>query len=168
MKKRIIAIVLVALLACSFCTALAASYVRPYATPTWVRKGPGLGYKIFSKVYVGNTYKYLGKSTDSRGVKWYKISFSGGTGWVSSLHASLVSGSTGRDVKNSPYTSHGTHVTAKKNTTVRAGSGSGYMKLGTLYRGERVTFTGTKRNGWYQIKFHGKSGWVKASHVKKS
>ena len=167
MKKKIIAILLLAILTCSFTSALAA-YVRPFATPTWVRTGPGLSYKIFSKVYVGNTYAYKGSSTDSRGVKWYKISFSGGTGWVSSLHASLVSSSTGVDKKNSPYTSYGTHVTARKNTTVRAGAGTKYKKLGTLYRGERVTFTGTKKNGWYQIKFHGKSGWVKSSHVKKS
>ncbi len=38
----------------------------------------------------GHVGEYLGKtSTDSRGVKWYKISYKGATGWVSSKYSKL-------------------------------------------------------------------------------
>ena len=38
----------------------------------------------------GNTYTYQGVSRfDSRGMGWHKISYNGGTGWVSSRYSEL-------------------------------------------------------------------------------
>ena len=55
-----------------------------------VRKGPGLGYKKIGVLYEGDSAKYLGKSQkDDRGVRWYKISWKGSSGWVSSRYTYL-------------------------------------------------------------------------------
>lgn len=56
----------------------------------WQRKGPGLGYAKIRSIPDGTTVTYLDKSsTDSRGVKWYKISYKGKSGWVSSKYAKV-------------------------------------------------------------------------------
>ena len=55
-----------------------------------VRTGAGLGYGALGTLYKGHTASYLGSTRyDSRGVAWYKVSFHGSTGWVSSTYASL-------------------------------------------------------------------------------
>lgn len=57
---------------------------------TYVRTGPGKDYGSFDIMYYGDEAAYLNKSSvDSRGVVWYKISWYGDTGWVSSKYTSL-------------------------------------------------------------------------------
>lgn len=57
---------------------------------TNVRTGPGLKYKILDVMYDGDEATYLNKSSkDDRGVVWYKISWYGDTGWVSSKYTEL-------------------------------------------------------------------------------
>ena len=56
-----------------------------------LRKGPGLDYAEIGMMKKGQSAKYLGeKKKDSRGVAWYKVSFNGKTGWVSSKYGKLV------------------------------------------------------------------------------
>ncbi len=47
---------------------------------------------------------------------------------------------------------------------VRAGAGTTYDKLGTLSEGTAVTATG-KADGWYQVKYGDKTGYVSAEYV---
>ena len=55
-----------------------------------LRKGPGLDYTDIGTVKKGKTASFLGTTkNDSRGVTWYKVSFNGKTGWVSSRYAKL-------------------------------------------------------------------------------
>ena len=57
----------------------------------YLRKGPGLGYAETVVMKTGKTAGYLGQSKkDNRGVTWYKVSFNGRTGWVSSRFSKLV------------------------------------------------------------------------------
>ena len=57
----------------------------------YLRKGPGLGYAETVVMKTGKTASYLGQSKkDNRGVAWYKVSFNGKTGWVSSRYSKLV------------------------------------------------------------------------------
>ena len=52
-----------------------------------LRKGPGLDYAEAGMMKAGKTAKYLGSTKkDYRGVKWYKVRYSGITGWVSSRY----------------------------------------------------------------------------------
>ena len=55
-----------------------------------VRSGPGLHYSELGMLKNGATAAYLGEhSTDERGVTWYKVSYNGGSGWVSSRYCTL-------------------------------------------------------------------------------
>ena len=55
-----------------------------------LRKGPGLDYTDIGTMKKGKTASFLGTTKkDSRGVTWYKVSFNGKTGWVSSRYAKL-------------------------------------------------------------------------------
>ena len=57
----------------------------------YLRKGPGLSYAKTVVMKTGKTASYLGESKkDNRGVAWYKVSFNGKTGWVSSRYSKLV------------------------------------------------------------------------------
>ena len=56
-----------------------------------LRKGPGLDYAEAGMMKAGKTAKYLGSTKkDARGVAWYKVSFNGRTGWVSSRYSKRV------------------------------------------------------------------------------
>lgn len=56
-----------------------------------VRKGPGLDYDTMGTVASGKTLTFLGFiKKDDRGVAWYKVSFNGKTGWISSKYAKIV------------------------------------------------------------------------------
>ena len=56
-----------------------------------LRKGPGLDYAEAGIIKAGKTAKYLGTTRkDARGVAWYKVSFNGKTGWVSSKYGKLI------------------------------------------------------------------------------
>lgn len=57
----------------------------------WLRTGPGLGYSKITSVSSGTTLTYQNSSSvDSRGVRWYKVSYNGSSAWVSSRYAKLV------------------------------------------------------------------------------
>ncbi|MBQ6372946.1 MAG: SH3 domain-containing protein [Clostridia bacterium] len=57
---------------------------------TNVRSGPGRDYSKKGVLHGGEKATYLNKtSKDERGVKWYKISWGSGTGWVSSKYTYL-------------------------------------------------------------------------------
>ena len=57
---------------------------------TKVRTGPGLGYAEIGTLFQGDSATYLGDtSVDGRGVPWYRISWEGGSGWVSSRYTTL-------------------------------------------------------------------------------
>lgn len=56
-----------------------------------VRKGPGLGYDTMGTVSAGDKLTFLGfAKKDDRGVAWYKVSFKGKTGWISSKYAKIA------------------------------------------------------------------------------
>ena len=56
-----------------------------------LRKGPGLDYAEICVIKTGKTATYMGSTKkDARGVAWYKVSFNGRTGWVSSRYSKRV------------------------------------------------------------------------------
>ena len=70
--------------ACSF-----GSYIQTTGRLN-VRSGPGLDFSELGTLDKGATATYLDVcSVDERGVTWYKISYNGGTGWVSSRYCEL-------------------------------------------------------------------------------
>ena len=64
--------------------------VRGVTGDSFVRTGPGLSYSDIGVLRNGSSATFLGEtSVDSRGVVWYKISWNGSYGWVSSRYTSL-------------------------------------------------------------------------------
>ena len=56
-----------------------------------LRKGPGLDFASVGTMKAGKTGTFLNESKkDNRGVVWYKVSFNGRTGWISSRYGKLV------------------------------------------------------------------------------
>lgn len=66
------------------------SYVKATSYKVNMRDEPNLAGEDIGTMDKGETATYLGqKSTDSRGVIWYKVRFNGKTGWVSSRYTKL-------------------------------------------------------------------------------
>lgn len=66
------------------------SYVIGKSGKSHVRTGPGLDYDDIGVLHKEETATYLGeKSTDDRGVVWYKIKWKGEVSWVSSKYTEL-------------------------------------------------------------------------------
>lgn len=56
-----------------------------------VRTGPGLEYGVIGSISKGDTLTFLGTAKkDDRGVRWYKVKFSGQSGWISSKYSKVV------------------------------------------------------------------------------
>lgn len=55
-----------------------------------IRTGPGNAYETIGALKKDSSVSYAGEFTsDDRGVEWYKIYTTGGTGWVTSVYAML-------------------------------------------------------------------------------
>jgi len=53
-----------------------------------VRKGPGLDFGVLGYLSKGDVLTYDGASEkDNRGVRWYRVKYQGGFGWVSSRYS---------------------------------------------------------------------------------
>lgn len=180
--KKFLSMLLVAVLMMAFCSvAFAASYVY-FTGHTNVRSGPGLGYSSLGQVNSGSTLPYLSdSSTDSRGVTWYKVSFSGSSGWVSSKYSSLTdnsgttiyaAGANGSSYSGG-YTSGGVasgSVYATANAYVRSGPGLSYSQLTGMYTGDYATYLGNtsydnRGVAWYNVSFNGYTGWVSSAYT---
>lgn len=182
MMKKFLSMLLVAVLMMAFCTvAFAASYVY-FTGHTNVRSGPGLGYSSIGQINSGSTLAYLGdSSTDSRGVTWYKVSFSGSTGWVSSKYSSLTNNggnaiyAAGADggAYTGNYFSGGNPsgtIYATANAYVRSGPGLNYSQLTGMYTGDSATYLGntsydSRGVAWYNVSFNGYTGWVSSAYT---
>ena len=89
MKNRVF-MGLAAGLALALISGAALAEVKTTGT-VWMRSGPSLNDTQVTSVREGKTLEYLGESReDERGVAWYKVSFNGKTGWVSSKYGKLI------------------------------------------------------------------------------
>ena len=65
--------------------------VKAVSGDTYVRKHPDRDAADFGVLYRGDSVPYLEeKRWDDRDVVWYKVSFHGHTGWVSSRYTKIV------------------------------------------------------------------------------
>ena len=180
--KKFLSMLLVAILMTAFCSvAFAASYVY-FSGHTNVRSGPGLGYSSIGQVNSGSTLPYQGDSSvDSRGVTWYKVSFSGSSGWVSSKYSSLTNnggtavyaaGGSGNSYAGNSYSSYSNagSVYATANAYVRSGPGLNYTQLTGMTTGDYATYLGntsydSRGVAWYNVSFNGYTGWVSSAYT---
>src|SRR5699024_4468265 len=102
-----------------------------------VRSGAGTGYSRVGYLYNGNSVSILADC----GNGWYKISYGSGSAFVCAEYITWNDGNSGNsggsDSGSSDTQSIGT-ITADA-LNVRSGAGTGYSRLGLLYKGNSVT-----------------------------
>ena len=170
--KKIAALLLALLLISSFALADSVTGVNG---DSWVRSGPGLDYEKLTVLGEGESGEYLGStSTDSRGVDWYRVRYNGINGWVSSRYTVLV-GSTsdwsdGWGDDDGYWEGGDTRYVRATGgvVNVRSGPGVSYEDVGTLVRGECLTYLGSTRydstgQAWYKAQYYSYGEvWVSA------
>ena len=120
-----------------------------------LRKGPGLGYKVYVDVQKGSSFKYLGSSKrDDRGVKWYKISYYGKSLWVSSKVSYRKNSSSYRNV-----------YVKLEQVFLRKGPGMDYDDVYTVYEGTVMRYLNKSSRDdrgikWYKVSYKGKKLWI--------
>ena len=83
---------------------------------------------------------------------WYHIKFNNRTGYVAGEYIKLPN-------------ALGTVINASI-LNVRSGDSTGHTKIGTLKEGQKVEILKTMSNGWYQIKYNNKIGYVSSDYIK--
>ena len=142
--------------------------------PLTVRSGPGSSYSRLGSLAKGKTFDITGKATDGSGVIWYRLTYNGKTGYVSSsyVRTSSTGSSSSESTTLTPTTNLKGTVNTKSNPlTVRSGAGVTYSRLGTLAKGATVLVTGSvnDKNGkaWYKYQFtSSKDGYICSDYVK--
>ena len=95
---------------------------------------------------------------------WYRVRVNGVEGWVSSRYTSLNGGGWTWDEGDVRY------VRATARVNVRSGPGANYEDLGTLARGECLTYLGETRydaggQAWYKAQYYSYGEvWVSATY----
>lgn len=128
-----------------------------------IRKGPGTGYGITGYLAKGQSATVQEKSGE-----WTRISSSSGNGWVSSqfLEMAQAGGNKQQDEKASSLTAVWKTVNADV-LNVRTSPSSTSGIAGKLNNGAKVEVIQNK-NGWSEISFSGKKGWVSSEFLTSS
>lgn len=155
--KLAVALALLLAISLSVLTALAGGTIKTTGSVN-LRKGAGLGYKIIRSIGKGVKLDYDKTKKDGRGVLWYRVTYKGKTGWVSSKYAKET-------------TDSGNQVKTTGNVHMRAGAGLGYKSLRVIASGVTLSYYKTKKDSrgvlWYHITYKGKTGWVSSKYAKK-
>lgn len=142
--------------------------------PLTVRSGPGASYRKLGSLAKSKTFTITGKATDSSGVTWYRLTYSGKTGYVSAAYVKTSStsnsGNSGGTTVTPTTNMKGTVNTKSDPLTVRSGAGANYSRLGTLAKGKTFDITGQASDSkgvvWYQLDYNSKKGYVSSRYVK--
>jgi uncharacterized protein YgiM (DUF1202 family)/beta-N-acetylglucosaminidase len=104
------------------------------ASTLYVRSGAGTSYDIIGSYKLGTTVTVLGTTTDLSGVPWYKVSYSGATGYISSTGTNKIT--------TTKYFSDFLTGTTKLNLNVRKTPSATGTLLGTLSSGAKTVIYG--------------------------
>ena len=129
---------------------------------TYIRSAGSLSADKLDVLHEGESGTYLNEDhVDERGVVWYRISFDGIKGWVSSKYTTLSSAVELPTLK----------VTATSGqTNVRTEPNLNGKILGVLREDKSLTYlnqSSTDDRGvvWYKVSFEGGSGWVSSKYT---
>ncbi len=131
-----------------------------------LRKGAGLGYAVLGTAAKGDTFSGKGSAVDSRGVRWYKVSYDGGTAWISSKYSKIGSSSSSGESS----TGSGKTIVATGMVNLRKGAGLGYAVLGTAAKGDTFSGKGSAVDSrgvrWYKVSYDGGTAWISSKYSK--
>lgn len=142
------------------------------------RKNADKDSKKVGTIASGIKLKYTEYQKDNRGVKWYKVSFKGKTGWVSSKYATKISekefkkdeGHSGSSKPGKEKKANGViRLTGKVNVRKKPDKNS--KSLETFAKGSELKFTATAKDNrgvtWYKVTADGITGWISSKNAKK-
>ena len=127
-----------------------------------VRKGPGTGYARIGSLSNGAAVTILGEESG-----WYKISYNGGTGYVSKEYIQVGGSSATASPTQAPDDGAGAIgkvAISSGSLTVRKGPGVNYAKVGALYKNDTVTILEVG-DQWHKISFGGTTAYVSAQYI---
>ena len=139
-----------------------------------VRAKPCLNGSDMGIVKKGDTLTFKGKkSTDDRGIDWYKVSYNGKTGWISSVYSKVSgSGSSGSSGSGSggykESSASGTFYTTGQ-VNLRTGAGLFYSVITTVGKGTEIEVTAKAKDDrgvtWYKTTVDGTTGWISSANL---
>lgn len=131
-----------------------------------LRSGPGTGYKKVASIPADAVLSITGIENG-----WYKTSYNGKEGYVSSDYIILTPSS---DTAEPPAAPEPEEPTVPERTGVlntdgaslnlRSGPGTKFDKIGSIPAGAVLTITG-EENGWYKTSYNGKTGYACADYI---
>ena len=141
----------------------------PTPTPTPETKTVYTTENLKVRAQPNNSAKVLGtlkKGTkvETYGLKdgWYEIKYEGKTGYVSAKYTTETDPSTPTPTPTPTPETKTVYTT--ENLKVRAQPNNSAEVLGTLKKGTKVETYGLK-DGWYEIKYEGKTGYISAKYT---
>lgn len=136
-----------------------------------VRKGAGTSNDIVTVFNTGAAVTITGESKDSAGATWYKVTFTGGEGYIHSDYVTLTDASSS-DSTPAPSNPSYEQKTGKVNqdfVNVRAGAGTNHAARTSLRVNTAVTITGEEKDSagtvWYKITHAGGSGYMRHDFI---
>lgn len=125
-----------------------------------VRTGPSVNYKVLFTLKKNNTVTYQSKSGT-----WFKIKSGTKTGYVSSKYLTPVK-TTPVSTTSTPSVTTYYYITEPTGLSMRSGAGVSYKSLGkTIPFEKRVQILKLHKNGWIQVKYGTKTGWINGSNA---
>ena len=121
-----------------------------------VRTKASMSGKIIGKLYTGNKVEIKGEDGN-----WYKINYKGKTGYISKKYVKLSS-TTITEVEACSDV-----FQAQIGFNVRTGPSTSYSQIGRLIKGQVFQVKGKCSNGWYQIQYGSKTGYVSDKYLDK-
>jgi len=124
-----------------------------------VRTGPGTNYGKIGSLNSGAAISVLEEKDG-----WYRFDYNGKTGWSSGKYLSVSDTDADGLTSSSADASIGSAVCSASTLKVRSGPGSSYKQIGSIQKNKAVTLY-DEENGWYQIAYGSKKGWVSAQYL---
>lgn len=132
------------------------------------RSGPGTNYRVIGCFAYGTQVELL----DTSNRYWYRISYNGTEGYVSSSYVQVIQNngiiiddSSSSPAASAPAASNGQagYINAMY-VNFRSGPGTQYNIIGTYNSGTAVTVVSTN-SSWYNVVINGRSGYVYGGYV---
>ena len=165
---------LAALLIAAFCLSTVAALADGLVWTTGdvnMRKGPGLGYKSMRTISSGTKMEFDKTKKDDRGVKWYRITYKGRQGWISSKYATESKPGGSSEKSKAKKSEKGRKLVTTGSVNLRTGAGLSYKSLRAVPEGVTLTYDETKKDDrgvtWCHVSYKGKTGWISTKYARK-
>lgn len=126
-----------------------------------LRSGPGTSFRKVASIPANAVLTITGIENG-----WYKTSYNGSEGYVSSDYITLSSSSATENTitQEASTTRTGVLNTDGSSLNLRSGPSTGYNKVTSIPASAVLTITG-EESGWYKTSYNGKVGYVSADYI---